>query len=130
LLSHPHSRYFRDPVPPSFAQYYEQIKVGRQTSRRSLLFVAEPLIIFQSIAERCWRAQEPVAIGDLQARLYRYDSLTQFERDVELIFSNCAHFNAPWSDAARDAQSTCSPISPERVRLGAALIPCSPCCFS
>jgi len=28
LLSHPHSRYFREPVPPTFTQYYEQIKVG------------------------------------------------------------------------------------------------------
>ena len=33
----------------------------------------------------------------------------KFERDVRLIFSNCAWFNEPWSEAAQDGKRTLAP---------------------
>ena len=87
------------------------------------LGAAEPLTTDSSFFSGRRRPQEPVAISDLQARLYSYESLAQFERDVKLIFSNCAYFNAPWSDAARDAQSACLPLSVGRGPLAVALTP-------
>ena len=53
--------------------------------------------------------QAPISLRDIQAKLTRYQSRAAFERDVRLIFSNCAWFNEPWSEAAQDGKRTLAP---------------------